>query len=281
MSTLYVTDLDGTLLDASGALSTAAVATLRPLLARGLQLAVATARSPATAVPLLAPLALRTPAILMTGLLLYDLADARIVESERLSAAAAGKVCALLDALGQEALFYTMCGGQMTVFYKEFACDFERAFVAQRTGTPYKTFVRTQSYLSSLQKSAVPLMFLACVPTQAQAKALQQAVARIPDITCYYYADEYGRGGCTLEIYPAHVSKAHALEKVRRLTGAQRIISFGDNINDVPLFSVSDESCAVANAVPAAKAAATRVIGANTENGVPVWIAAHFEKENS
>ncbi len=60
------------------------------------------------------------------------------------------------------------------------------------------------------------------------------------------------------------------------MTGARRIVSFGDNINDVPMFRISAESCAVANAVPEARAAATRVIGANTENGVARWLAEHW-----
>ena len=40
----------------------------------------------------------------------------------------------------------------------------------------------------------------------------------------------------------------------------RRIVSFGDNINDVPMFRISAESCAVANAVPEARAAAAAVV---------------------
>lgn len=42
------------------------------------------------------------------------------------------------------------------------------------------------------------------------------------------------------------------------------------------MFRISAESCAVANAVPEARVAATRVIGANTENGVARWLAEHW-----
>ena len=97
-----------------------------------------------------------------------------------------------------------------------------------------------------------------------------------PGLICYYYSDEYGSGGCLLEIYPEGCTKASALARVMEMTGARRIVSFGDNINDVPMFRISAESCAVANAVPEARAAATRVIGANTENGVARWLAEHW-----
>ena len=42
------------------------------------------------------------------------------------------------------------------------------------------------------------------------------------------------------------------------MTGARRIVSFGDNINDVPMFRISAGSCAVANAVPEARRRYTR-----------------------
>ena len=90
---------------------------------------------------------------------------------------------------------------------------------------------------------------------------------------CSYHRSS---GGCLLEIYPEGCTKASALARVMEMTGARRIVSFGDNINDVPMFRISAESCAVANAVPEARAAATRVIGANTENGVARWLAEHW-----
>ena len=46
MSTLFVTDLDGTLLGADARISQESAALLHPMLDEGLQLAVATARAP-------------------------------------------------------------------------------------------------------------------------------------------------------------------------------------------------------------------------------------------
>lgn len=73
MQTLYITDLDGTLLGADGRISAESVSILAPMLRQGLPLTVATARSPATVVQLLQALPIALPAVLMTGTILYDL----------------------------------------------------------------------------------------------------------------------------------------------------------------------------------------------------------------
>ena len=47
-------------------------------------------------------------------------------------------------------------------------------------------------------------------------------------------------------------------------------------MNDIGMFSVSAESYAVANAAAEIKAAASGVIGANTENGVTAFLKERF-----
>lgn len=61
MQTLYITDLDGTLLGADGLVSAESVSILAPMLRQGLPLTVATARSPATVVQLLQALPIALP----------------------------------------------------------------------------------------------------------------------------------------------------------------------------------------------------------------------------
>lgn len=277
MPTLFVTDLDGTLLDADAHITPESASLLRGLIDDGMPFTVATARSPATAVDLLRPLGLRAPVVLMTGTMLYDIAHTRCLATTAMARETADAVCALLERTGQEAMAYSVQNGHLYVFYKELRCDFERQFVAERIHSPYKTFVRTPSYPQALAGGDT-LMFLMALPDAESARAMRGRLAEIPGLTCYYYADEYGSGGNLLEVYPAHCSKASGLARVMEMTGTDRIVSFGDNINDVPMFRMSAHSCAVANAAPEARAAATHIIGPNTENSVARWLAAHWRE---
>lgn len=52
----------------------------------------------------------------------------------------------------------------------------------------------------------------------------------------------------------------------------ERIVCFGDNLNDLPMFEEADKSIAVKNAVSQVRARADEIIGANTENSVAQYI---------
>ena len=71
-----------------------------------------------------------------------------------------------------------------------------------------------------------------------------------------------------LELSAARATKAHAVAWLRDHLGVDRVIAYGDNLNDLPMFGAADEAYAVANAAPEVLTAATGVIDANTEDGV-------------
>jgi HAD superfamily hydrolase (TIGR01484 family) len=70
--TLYISDLDGTLLNRSAELSGYTIKTMNALIAGGLNFSVATARTLATAAKILSGLSLKLPIVLMNGVLTYD-----------------------------------------------------------------------------------------------------------------------------------------------------------------------------------------------------------------
>ena len=82
-----------------------------------------------------------------------------------------------------------------------------------------------------------------------------------------------------LEIVPKVASKARAALQLKEMLGAERLVVFGDQVNDIPLFSVADEAYAVGNAVPELKALATGVIGTNDEDAVVHWLEEEWERE--
>ncbi len=55
------------------------------------------------------------------------------------------------------------------------------------------------------------------------------------------------------------------------------MVSFGDAVNDIPMFQISDECYAVSNAVEALSKLATDVIGSNEEDGVAKWLEEHVQ----
>ncbi|MBO4292586.1 MAG: HAD hydrolase family protein, partial [Lachnospiraceae bacterium] len=74
------------------------------------------------------------------------------------------------------------------------------------------------------------------------------------------------------EIMPAKATKANAIRKLKGMWGCDRVISFGDAVNDIPMFEISDECYAVENAVDELKAVATGIIESNEDDGVAKWL---------
>ena len=268
MDTWYVTDLDGTLLDPDGRLRQTTVDLLRPLIDRGLKLTVATARTPATALDLLAPLHLTGPAVLMSGALLYDLGQKKPLAVHRFSPTARAALIDFLDEADRDAFLYC-AGGCLNAYHRPLTGSYAQSFRAGRSGTPYKHFISVEHYHQIPPDPALLALF--CLP--GPDRPLLTELQAIPDTQCVCYADEYGRG-VTAEVFPAGCDKGAGVRDLRRAVGAGRIVAFGDNVNDLPLFAAADECYAVGNALAAVKEAADGVIGPNTEDGVARWLAA-------
>ena len=75
-----------------------------------------------------------------------------------------------------------------------------------------------------------------------------------------------------LDIIRFDAGKDMGVLKVKELVEADKIVCFGDNINDIPMFNVSDEKYAVANAINEVKNLATALIGSNEDDGVAKWL---------
>lgn len=92
---------------------------------------------------------------------------------------------------------------------------------------------------------------------------------------CYYQDDIYS-GEKWLELLPKTATKANAATKLKGILGCEKIVAFGDGINDIPLFEIADECYAVANADQKLKAVATGIIQSNTNDGVAKFLEERF-----
>jgi hydroxymethylpyrimidine pyrophosphatase-like HAD family hydrolase len=95
----------------------------------------------------------------------------------------------------------------------------------------------------------------------------------IAELNTEFYKDDYNKDHYYLEICAASGSKCAAVTDLRKRYGFERVVGFGDNLNDISLFKACDECYAVDNAQPELKAVATGVIASNREDGVVKKIA--------
>ena len=88
---LFVTDLDGTLINSKREVPQKSLEILNKLIEEGVNFTVATARTPATAVEILQNLNLKLPVALMNGVLIYDTKELKYIDIKGIEKSAANK----------------------------------------------------------------------------------------------------------------------------------------------------------------------------------------------
>ena len=111
MKTLYVSDLDGTLLRRDKTVSAFTVETINELTSRGMLFSYATARSYITASRLTAGITAHIPVIIYNGAFILENGTGRQLHSEHLSAEDARRVLDILLAHGIYPIVYAMIDG--------------------------------------------------------------------------------------------------------------------------------------------------------------------------
>lgn len=274
--TLYVSDLDGTLLDPSSRVSAESAVMLNEAIAAGALFTVATARTPATVVPLLAEVNIRIPAVVMTGASLFDLNDRSF---SRLQFISPGVVENMLDIYRRHStstFIYTFAGKSLEVFHIGPLNELERGFIAQRAHTGLKHFNIPPSGESPLPRNLDNTLLLYSVQLWENARKVYDEIRSLQlPVSPLCYHDNFGPDWGQLEMFASTANKAKAVEAVASRVRADRIVAFGDNINDIPLFEIADEGVAMGNAVEELKALASFVIEANTCPAVAAHILHH------
>ena len=269
---LYVTDLDGTLLTRQEKLSPFTLQALNSLIDQGLPLTFATARSPISAAQVTAGLRWRLPIIVFNGAFILA-PDGTPLHQESFSPKEAAWVRDAAGALGLWPLVDAfVAGAQRKSWLAGRETPGQGYYLQNRQNDPRMRPVQDERALYE----GKPFYFT-FIGERESLLPLYEQVAAQPGFTVTFQQELY-RTEYWLEIMPKGATKANAARKLQKLLGYDRLIAFGDAINDLPLFAAADHSCAVANAVPELKAAATEAIAANTEDGVARWLLSHGER---
>ena len=264
MATLYLSDLDGTLLQPDQTVSRFTIDTIGALVGQGMRFSYATARSVVTAGQVTKGLAVELPVIVHNGAFLRWPGTGEILSGHYLGEEGRQVVTELTDR-GVYPLVYSMNhGAERFRYLPERMSEGMRRFLGTREGDPRATPVRSPEALLEGD-----IYYITCVEER---KVLDRYHEAYRDrLRCILYREIYS-GDMFLELMPKTASKAAAALELKDRLGCDRLVVFGDGRNDLDLFRVADEAYAVANADEEVKAAATAVIGSNREDGVARWL---------
>jgi hydroxymethylpyrimidine pyrophosphatase-like HAD family hydrolase len=272
--TLYVSDLDGTLLGSSGTVSTRTGAVLRELVdGGGLSFTIATARSFGTARRAVAPVPLRLPLAVYNGAFVVEPEGGGPTWRGTFDAVPAAALLALCDEHGLPPLVFWLRDGTDRLSWRSGTETAAVAkFLRERQGD--RRLLPVEDW-PAVEPSAV---FFVSVVGDAGALARLAGAIRTSawGATCALalQPSTRDRRGSVLDITAATATKGLAVRRIAAAAGFSRVVAFGDGPNDLSLFEAADEAYAVGEPSDELRAAATAVIGDNDDDAVAEWLAA-------
>lgn len=272
--TLYVSDMDGTLLGEDSRLSPVTVATLNRIIEdmSGL-FTVATARTPATVVPLMQDVHATLPFIVIGGSAMWNPVTGSYEHTHGIDDATVNAVADVFDRHGAHPFIYRRHGDSLlhTHHYGPLSPQ-EQRFVNERLHLPLKKFfLDDRDYRHNDDQALLIFSMNKYAVLKAIADDLR---AHVGTCSVMVYHDIFDESEGYLEIFTAGTSKAAAIRDLAHELGADRVVVFGDNRNDIAMMQAADHSVAVGNAFDEVKAAASEVIGPNSDDSVARWVEA-------
>ncbi|MDR0314796.1 MAG: HAD family hydrolase [Oscillospiraceae bacterium] len=276
MSILYITDLDGTLLNPNICVSEKTKTILNMLIEKGMLFSIATARSPASIRGLLDGIDLRLPVVLMNGVFLYDVKHRKPMHHYSIPDELAQKALSVFQKADKCPFMYLYeQGSGIDLNFTELRLDIHNQFYNKRKPLfDYRIF-KVDQYVIPKDKDVV---YFNLIDRYEQLAPICSEISDYPGLACAFYCDSYSEYWF-LEVFSDMASKSAGAHMIKRICRADKIVSFGDNFNDYDLFSRSDECYATGNAVDEIKEMATQVIGANFDDGVAKYLLERFKKD--
>ncbi|MCM1109697.1 MAG: Cof-type HAD-IIB family hydrolase [Clostridium sp.] len=272
---LFITDLDGTLLNSESRVSDRSAAILNDLLGRGAMITIATARTPATVDRLMEGIGWRLPMIVMTGAALWDPRLKRYADVRYVDPALTARIMEVCETSRISPFVYTLAPGSHVLDMTHYGpmTRREENFAAERSRLPLKRFHCAAGRCGTPPDNTV--LFFATGPAE-QIMACAGQLRRTTPCSISAYRDIFNRETALLEIFAPGVSKGAAVDRLRTVTGATSVTVFGDNLNDLEMMRCADCAVAVANAFDEVRRAADRVIEANILDAVPRYISSRL-----
>jgi len=265
MKTLYLSDLDGTLLHSNAQVSDYTTSVVNRVVQSGGLFSYATGRSHIKAAPIIAGLNIEIPVICHNGALTFD-RHGKMLSKNLFTRDEVDFIASTMNKHDILPIIYAYINGVNNFSYiKHHYSGGMRKFLDDRINNPRRREVHT---LEELFQGDV--FDVICIEEAEKLDAISTAFSMYSDSITYgkdFYSDDLW-----FEMTAKNATKGIAALELKSMLACDKLVVFGDNMNDISMFSVADECYATANAVHELKEIATAVIESNDDDGVAKWL---------
>ena len=268
--TLYVTDLDGTLLNRNDRINPKSIGIINDLIEKGMLFTYATARSLASSAKVTEGLSANFPVITYNGAYIFRADTGEILLQKGFTEEETNDALTALDKYCINPLVYSFIEGAEKVSWMA-GTENEgiKRYMSLRKGDK-----RLRPVASREELYKGDIFYFTCIGERQELQPAYEFFSKDDRYRCTIQQELY-RPEFFFEIMPVEATKANAIMELKKILGCDKVVSFGDAINDIPMFEISDEAYAVENAVEELKAMATGIIDSNENDGVAKWLREH------
>lgn len=271
--TLYVTDLDGTLMKNDKSISDNSIKTINELIKNGLAFTYATARSVVSSSEITNGINFTLPVITRNGTALSNNHDATEIDVEIFEEDEVDfirKIVAKYDLAGIVTSFIN--GKESKNYMRGYRFESEgfRSYLEEHSDDKRMRQVFREEDLYEGE-----VFYFAYIDDKKVLDPLYEELVKDVRYNIVYQKDNY-RPEYWMEICPKNASKAKAIKKLMKMHSFDKLIVFGDSLNDISMFEMADEGYAVENACNELKQIATNIIKSNEEDGVAAFLKSNY-----
>ena len=274
MKTLFVSDLDGTLLTAKETVSEYSMRLLNELIDEdGVLFTYATARSLNSAAKAVWGLRQNLPVILYNGAIVMEPWNGNKLYNSHFTGTVRADIRRILHEYDVWPLVYSFLGNKERVSWlRGRETEGMKRYLSRRAGDPRLNPVDSPDELKDDE-----IFYYTYIDAKERTDVLHAVFEKDARFRCIYQQETY-QSDYWLEIMPAGTSKGAAATVLKERLGAEKLVVFGDALNDRELFRAADEAYAVENADEELKKVATAVIGYSEEDSVSKFIRDNLKK---
>lgn len=265
MEKLYISDLDGTLLNEDGLLAKETIVMLNHLISDGLSFTVASARNLESIATIMKDVNLSLPVICFNGSFVSDIVEMKHLIIHEINNDLAKDLHQVISPIAGSLI--STYSDQDMLFYDEITSQGMLEFVMNREKVQARPISKCD--MMTMDHKIIAFTVIDTKNTILQLKnALEMKFG--DRVIVDAWEDMYYKPWYWLSIHSVSSTKAKGIESLLGLLnkGFDHLVVFGDNTNDMSMFELADQSFAVENASDLLKAISDDVIGHHQDNSV-------------